>query len=148
MKLFKLFYNYLRTRSVLKIRIKIKNDRNRVSWKRSRLDFGHAYFGGRGKKITLVGYKTQVCKRAWAREERGNGCLTMGGGVSLTYITVQIFNCIFSIVKQRQGVPYGPYQSHVRPLSSCSFVFDERARRRMATLQTRCGQLLIALAEQ
>lgn len=50
MKLFKLFYNYLQTRSVLKIRIKIKNDRNRVSWKRSRLDFDHAYFGGRGKK--------------------------------------------------------------------------------------------------
>lgn len=43
----------------------------------------------------------------------GNGRLMTRVAVSLTYITVQIFNCIFSIVKERQRVPYGPYQSHV-----------------------------------
>lgn len=37
------------------------------------------------------------------KRKEGKRMFEDGGGVSLTYITVQIFNCIFSIVKQRRG---------------------------------------------
>lgn len=82
--------------------------------------------------VPLIREKIGLCFIKRSRE----GWSTTDAVVVVTYITRQIFNCIFSIVKERQGVPYGLYQSHTQPLSSCSFAFDQRACRRMATLQT------------
>lgn len=70
--------------------------------------------------VPLIREKIGLCFIKRSRE----GWSTTDAVVVVTYITRQIFNCIFSIVKERQGVPYGLYQSHTQPLSSCSFAFD------------------------
>lgn len=67
------------------------------------LCFGHAYFWEGKKSPSLVIKHRSVNAHELKRRGEGRRMFDDGGGVSLTYITVQIFNCIFSIVKQRQG---------------------------------------------
>lgn len=68
------------------------------------IGFWSRVFWGEGeKKITLVGYKTQVCKRAWAREERGNGCLTMGVACLWPILPFKFLIAFFQLSNRDKG---------------------------------------------